>query len=411
MNERTGQDNASPALGIAVLGATGSIGRSTLRVLELHPEKYRVDALTAYSDVEAMQQLCDKWAPEYAVMGDPEAAQRLTECLKRSGCNTEVLAGADGLLQAATLPSTDLVMAGIVGAAGLIPTLAALQADKRVLLANKEPLVMAGALFMQALKQGRGELIPVDSEHNAVLQCLPSDYRCGRTPENIAQVILTASGGPFCNSSKEAMLAVTPEQAVRHPNWTMGPKISVDSATMMNKGLELIEAAWLFALPADKFSVLVHPQSLVHALVQFEDGSLMAHLGQPDMRVPISAALNWPHRTHSGVSALDLLAHKDLSFSQVDLERFPCVSLALQALRSKGSAALVLNAANEVAVDRFLNKQIGFMDIHRVCEQVMNVLAAEPEPTDLPAVIELDQRVRQQARSLIDSFSRNTAHA
>ncbi len=364
---------------ITVLGATGSIGASTLDVIARHSDRYQVFALTANRQVERMQGLCLVHAPRYAVMADEDAAAQLATALHKSGSDTEVLAGVDALRAVAVHPEVDQVMAAIVGAAGLPATLAAAEAGKRILLANKEALVMSGALFMRAVQSSGATLLPIDSEHNAIFQCLPAhafDERAlGAAPPlhnaGIERIWLTGSGGPFRTRAIETLPAVTPAEAIAHPNWDMGAKISVDSATMMNKGLEFIEARWLFGLPASSIEVVVHPQSIVHSMVAYRDGSVLAQLGQPDMRTPIAHALAWPQRMDAGVQALDLFQMQALEFNPPDLERYPCLRLAQQADAAGGVAPVVLNAANEMAVAAFLAGTLGYAAISQRIEQAL----------------------------------------
>jgi 1-deoxy-D-xylulose-5-phosphate reductoisomerase len=387
--------------GLAVLGATGTIGLNTLDVAARHPARYRIVALSAQRDAARMAELCRRHRPAYAVMGDATAAASLAGLLRGHELDTRVLHGADGLNEIVALTEVQCVMAGIVGAAGLLSTLAAVRASKRVLLANKEPLVMAGRLFMREMARSGAVLLPVDSEHNAVFQCLPAGYRCGSTPPGLRRVILTASGGPFRELPLDQLAEVTPEQAVRHPNWVMGPKISVDSATMMNKGLELIEASWLFALTPAQIEVWLHPQSLLHALVEFADGSLLGQLGRPDMRIPIASALAWPERIESGASALDLAAAGRLEFAAMDEVRYPCLGLARQALVAGGSAPVALNAANEVAVQAFLDRRLGFTAIAGVIDHCLQRLARCPAGGDdeLAQILAVDSWARREAEA------------
>lgn len=392
---------------LAILGATGTIGRNTLDVAARHPERFAMHALTANRDVDGLFALCEQFAPTYAVMADNAAAQQLTQRLAAAGIRTQVLAGMEGILQVVAAPETDQVVAGIVGAAGLLPVLKAIEHDKRVLLANKEPLVMAGALVMQALAQSSAELIPLDSEHNAVFQCLPGGYRCGETCKGVTRILLTASGGPFRTTDLDSLASVTPEQAVAHPNWTMGRKISVDSATMMNKGLEAIEAAWLFDMPADRIEVVLHPQSLVHSFVEYEDSSVLAQLGQADMRTPIAQALGYPERISSGVSPLALQKLGQLDFEDVDLQRYPCLALAYRAAKEGGHFPNVLNAANEVAVEAFLNERIPYLGIAQVIEACMAAIdegpAGQASLIELEAVLAVDDWARRQSEQWIAS--------
>ncbi|MBO0366049.1 1-deoxy-D-xylulose-5-phosphate reductoisomerase [Pseudomonas shirazensis] len=382
---------------ITVLGATGSIGLSTLDVIGRHPERYQVFALSGYSQVEQLLALCLRHSPAFAVVPSADAALRLRADLAAAGSATEVLEGEAGLCQVAAASEVDAVMAAIVGAAGLRPTLAAVEAGKKVLLANKEALVMSGALFMDAVRRSGAVLLPIDSEHNAIFQCLPGDYARGLGAVGVRRILLTASGGPFRETPSAQLEAVTPEQACAHPNWSMGRKISVDSASMMNKGLELIEACWLFDAAPAQVEVVVHPQSVIHSLVDYVDGSVLAQLGNPDMRTPIANALAWPERIDSGVAPLDLFAIARLDFQAPDPQRFPCLRLARQAAEAGHSAPAVLNAANEVAVEAFLQRRIRFPEIAGMIEQVL-----EQEPvvplTSLDAVFAADQRARELSR-------------
>lgn len=384
---------------ITLLGATGSIGVNTLDVIARHPDRYSVFALTAHSQVEKLADQCLQFKPGYAVVADQSSASRLQALLSESGCTTEVLWGRDSLCQVASDSAVDTVMAAIVGAAGLMPTLAAVEAGKKILLANKESLVMAGGLFMQAVAKSGSLLLPIDSEHNAIFQCLPENYRSG-ADHGVKKLLLSASGGPFRGWSAERMGEVTPDQACAHPNWRMGRKISVDSATLMNKGLELIEACWLFSMPASRVEVVVHPQSIVHSLVQYLDGSVLAQLGNPDMRTPIAHALAWPQRIDAGVSDLDLFEVAQLNFEKPDLESFPCLAHAYCAAQAGKNAPTILNAANEVAVQAFLDKRIGFTQIAEVVEQTLNnQLLIEPD--SLEAVQECDQQARLYSSAFI----------
>lgn len=382
---------------ITVLGATGSIGLSTLDVIARHPERYQVFALSGYSRLDELLALCERHRPAYAVVPSAEAAARLRDGLAGAGCTTEVLEGEAGLCQVASAPEVDAVMAAIVGAAGLRPTLAAVEAGKKVLLANKEALVMSGALFMGAVRRNGAVLLPIDSEHNAIFQCLPADHARGLAQVGVRRILLTASGGPFRETPVAALADVTPEQACAHPNWSMGRKISVDSASMMNKGLELIEACWLFDAAPAKVEVVVHPQSVIHSLVDYVDGSVLAQLGNPDMRTPIANALAWPERIDSGVAPLDLFAIARLDFQAPDEQRFPCLRLARQAAEAGNSAPAVLNAANEVAVEAFLQRRIRFPEIAGMIEQVLDQEPVVPLPS-LEAVFAADQRARELSR-------------
>ncbi|MDM3888378.1 1-deoxy-D-xylulose-5-phosphate reductoisomerase [Pseudomonas sp. BCRC 81390] len=390
---------------ITVLGATGSIGLSTLDVIARHPDRYEVFALSGYSRIDELLALCLRHRPAFAVVPVAEAAVRLREGLAAAGCATEVLEGEGGLCQVACAAEVDAVMAAIVGAAGLRPTLAAVEAGKKVLLANKEALVMSGALFMDAVRRSGAELLPIDSEHNAIFQCMPGDYARGLNAVGVRRILLTASGGPFRETPVEALLDVTPEQACAHPNWSMGRKISVDSASMMNKGLELIEACWLFDAAPAKVEVVVHPQSVIHSLVDYVDGSVLAQLGNPDMRTPIANALAWPERIDSGVAPLDLFAIARLDFQAPDEQRFPCLRLARQAAEAGNSAPAVLNAANEVAVEAFLQRRIRFPEIARMIEQVLDQEPVVPLPS-LDAVFAADQRARELSREWLRRHAR-----
>ena len=378
---------------ITILGATGSIGESTLDVVARHPDRFEVFALTARRSHERLLQQCLAHRPAYAVLSDPASAALLRAALATCGSRTEVLDGPEAAARVAAASETDLVMAAIVGAAGLEPTLAAARAGKTILLANKEAIVMAGPVFLAAVREGGARILPIDSEHNAVFQCLPADG--GR--EGVRRIVLTASGGPFRSLELARMAEVTPEQAVAHPKWSMGRKISVDSATMMNKGLELIEAHFLFDMPPERLDVVIHPQSLVHSMVEYVDGSILAQLGNPDMRTPIAHALAWPKRIDSGVSLLDLAAHGRLDFERPDPIRFPCLRLAREALAVGAAAPCVLNAANEVAVDAFLERRIRFTDIALINEAVLDALGASPAPLDTAEVLALDARARAHA--------------
>ena len=383
---------------ITILGATGSIGASTLDVLARHPDRYRVHALSAHSRVEELAAACRVHRPQRAVVGTPEAAARLAALVAGLGISVEH--GEQALCDIASSNEVDTVMAAIVGAAGLAPTLAAARAGKKVLLANKEALVLSGQLFMDAVKEHKATLLPIDSEHNAIFQSLPEHYARQPGAAGVARIVLTASGGPFLNRAVETLGEVTPDEACKHPNWVMGRKISVDSATMMNKGLEVIEAHWLFGAPADLIEVVIHPQSVIHSMVSYVDGSVLAQLGNPDMRTPIAHALAFPERIDSGVAQLDLTTMGALQFHKPDLGRFPCLALAFDALRAGGTAPALLNAANEVAVQAFLDRAIGFRDIDRVIRQVMDELEHGPA-SSIDAVLAQDARARAAASDLI----------
>ena len=383
---------------LTILGATGSIGLSTLDVVARHPGRYRVFALSAHRQVEALAGLCLRHAPRYAVLAEAGAAAALRARLAAEGSGTEVLSGDAALAEVAAHADVDTVMAAIVGAAGLTPAIAAARAGKRILLANKESLVMAGDVFLRACRDGGAVVLPIDSEHNAIFQCLPAGQRTGALSVGVRRILLTASGGPFRRASAAEMAQATPEQACAHPNWSMGRKISVDSATMMNKGLELIEASYLFGLPESRLDVLVHPQSIVHSMVEYEDGSMLAQLGNPDMRTPIAHALAHPERIDSGVAPLSLAAIGRLDFEAPDLQRFPCLRLAHEALRAGGAAPCVLNAANEVAVTAFLERSLRFTDIARVAEAALQAVGSRAAGADVEQVLELDREARALAR-------------
>jgi 1-deoxy-D-xylulose-5-phosphate reductoisomerase len=398
---------------LVVLGATGSVGRSTLDVVARHAQRIEVLALTAHRDSEGLYGLCRQHRPRYAVLDQAAAALALQRRLREEGLPTEVLHGVEGLNFVAGMAGADLVVGGIVGAAGLLPTLAAARSGATLLIANKEPLVMAGALLMREARTHGAHLLPLDSEHNAIFQCLPGDYRCGLAPPGVRKLILTASGGPFREWSAEQLRAATPEQAVRHPNWTMGRKISVDSATLMNKGLELIEAATLYALPETAIEVVIHPESTIHSLVEYVDGSMLAQLGQPDMRIPIAHALAWPERWESGVGGLDLSLLGRLRFEPPDAQRFPCLRLARESLRSGGSLPNVLNAANEVAVEAFLNARIGFGDIPELIESCLEAAGRFTASVveDLDSVLQVDAWARAWCREHLTTMRGVHQHA
>ena len=385
---------------LTILGSTGSIGKSTLDVVARHPEKYRVVALTANTQDELLFDQCQRFNPRFAVMVDEKASIRLKERITSAGLKTEVLFGKQALEHVASLPEVDAIMAAIVGAAGLRPSLAAATSGKKIILANKEALVMAGRIFMDAVRKHGATLLPIDSEHNAIFQALPQDYASDMDACGVTKILLTASGGPFRETSLSALQNVTPEQACSHPNWVMGRKISVDSASMMNKGLEVIEAHWLFNAPADAIQVVVHPQSVIHSMVQYVDGSVLAQMGNPDMRTPIAYALAYPQRIDSGVPELDLFKVATLNFVAPDFERFPCLALAYRALKTGGSAPAVLNAANEVAVDAFLNKTISFLDIPRLINDVLTA-HIRSEVNTLDDVLLADAQAREAAQNWI----------
>lgn len=387
------------ARSITVLGATGSIGLSTLDVIRRHPGRFSVYALTAGTRAEELAALCREFHPRVAVMADATAAQKLAELLSDLP-DISVLSGEAGLCEVASSPEACTVMAAIVGAAGLVPTLAAVHAGKRVLLANKEALVMSGKLFMDAVSASGAELLPIDSEHNAIFQCLPADRIRDPDGAGITRILLTASGGPFREHSAEALHSVTPAQACAHPNWSMGQKISVDSATLMNKGLELIEACWLFNITPDRIEVHVHPESIIHSMVEYADGSVLAQLGSPDMRTPIANGLAWPERIDAGVAPLDLFTIGRFHFERPDLLRFPCLRLAAEAFETGGTAPAVLNAANEVAVAEFLNGNLAFTDIPIVIERTLAVTpVVSADSFDI--IFAKNSEARQQAREQI----------
>jgi 1-deoxy-D-xylulose-5-phosphate reductoisomerase len=390
----------SLAQGVTILGSTGSIGVSVLDVLARHPDRFRVFALSASTNVERMLEQCRRFKPRVAVMVDMTAAHTLQECLRSENLDTDVRSGEDGLLAIAADARASTVVAAIVGAVGLRPTLAAVRAGKRVLIANKEPLVMCGQLFVEEARRAGATLLPVDSEHNAIFQCMPGGFGIGHeiSPRRI---FLTCSGGPFRNTPAHELIAVTPEQACAHPTWSMGRKISVDSATLMNKGLEVIEACWLFGVTPDQVDVVVHPQSIVHSMVEYADGSVLAQMSQPDMRVPIAHALAYPERIESGVPALDPLTLSRLEFIEPDRARFPSLDLAYQAARRGRTAPAVLNAANEVAVEAFLEHRISFTDIPRAIEHTMNFTPTDSEPT-LENVLAADAHARAVCADFID---------
>jgi 1-deoxy-D-xylulose-5-phosphate reductoisomerase len=387
-------------VGLTVLGATGSIGCNTLDVVRRHPDRFHIVALTAHRDLEGLYRQCLEFRPRYTVLADEERGAELALRLRTELPETEVLTGTGGLEVVAGIPEASFVMAAIVGAAGLLPALAAVRAGKRLLLANKEALVMAGALFMDEAAQHGAEILPIDSEHNAVFQCLPAGFRGRVTEAGVRRILLTASGGPFRSTPLSELERVTPEQACSHPRWKMGRKISVDSATMMNKGLEVIEACWLFGASPDEIQVVLHPQSVIHSLVEYTDGSLLAQLGNPDMRIPIAHALAWPERIESGVASLDLAAVARLDFEPPDLERFRCLDLAYRCAREGGSAPAVLNAANEVAVGAFLEGRMRFTSIPAVIEDTIEKMPAVATAT-LEGLLEIDRSARAVAEQAV----------
>lgn len=386
---------------ITVLGATGSIGVSTLDVVARHPDRYGVFALTAHRQVDKLLVQCLEHRPAYAVVASADDALRLQAMLEREGCCTEVLSGREALVEVASAPEVDMVMAAIVGAAGLPPALAAARSGKRILLANKEALVMSGALFMQEVAAGGASLLPIDSEHNAIFQGLPAGFERGLDGSGVTRILLTASGGPFLNKPIDELAAVTPEMACAHPNWVMGRKISVDSATMMNKGLEVIEAYWLFGASADRIEVVIHPQSVIHSLVAYADGSVLAQLGNPDMRTPIAHAMAYPERIEAGVKPLDLFEIGRLDFQRPDFQRFPCLGHAYRVLREGGVAPAVLNAANEVAVASFLDGRLGFDRIAGIIAATLDTIEAQ-DADSLDVVLEADRRARECAARFVE---------
>ena len=395
-------------VGVSVLGSTGSIGVSTLDVLRRHPERYRVVSLSARRQVDTMYRQCLEFRPRQVVMVEPDAARRLAQRLTDEGDeDTQVLTGAESLETLASAPESQIVMAAIVGAAGLLSTLAAASAGKRILLANKEALVMSGALLMDEVRRSGAKLLPIDSEHNAIFQCMPPDQGQSLVQTGIRRIVLTASGGPFRETPLDDLANVTPDQACSHPNWDMGSKISVDSATMMNKGLELIEACWLFNAKPDQVEIVIHPQSVVHSMVAYHDGSVLAQLGNPDMRTPIAHALAWPERIDSGVDALNLVEVGQLTFQKPDRRRFPCLALAEAAARAGGTAAIVMNAANEVAVSAFLSGDIGFSDIPAVVGHTLSTTPSS-NPVSLQQILASDSAARQLAGERVDQIRSTT---
>ena len=386
---------------ITILGSTGSIGLSTLDVIARHPDRYQVFALTANISVEKLAEQIIAFRPRYAVLRDAESAELLEQRLSNTDSDTELLVGDGALQQVAADAQVDYVMAAIVGGAGLLPTLAAVKAGKRVLLANKEALVMSGELFMQAASDSGAELLPIDSEHNAIFQCLPATYQSGLSAPGVRRIVLTGSGGPFRDLPLAALAGVTPKQACAHPNWSMGQKISVDSATMMNKGLELIEACWLFNASYKQIEILIHRQSVIHSMVEYHDGSVLAQMGNPDMRTPIAYGLGWPDRIESGVSSLDLVQIAQLDFEALDRVRFPCVKLAEQAIAEGGTVTTALNAANEIAVAAFLNRRIPFPAIAQVVNEVLQQYQGR-QADSIAHILEQDQLARELALRQIE---------
>ncbi|MET3650439.1 1-deoxy-D-xylulose-5-phosphate reductoisomerase [Dyella japonica] len=383
---------------LAILGSTGSIGTSTLDVAARHPDRFRIFALTAHRRIDRLFEQCLAFLPDVAVVGDAEGAAELEQKLRAARLTTEVAYGPQALSAVASASGCDTVVAAIVGGAGLASSLAAARAGKKILLANKEALVMSGALFMRTVAQHGATLLPLDSEHNAIFQCLSTNACTGA---GVERLILTASGGPFLQRDLDTLDDVTPDQACKHPNWVMGRKISVDSATMMNKGLEVIEARWLFDMPPERIEVLIHPQSVIHSMVAYADQSVLAQLGNPDMRTPIAHAMAYPERVDSGVAPLDLTRMANLSFHAPDLARFPCLRLGLQVLRDGCTASVTLNAANEIAVDAFLHEQIRFTDIARVVEKTLESLPPLAGSAALEDILAADERARAMARQFI----------
>ncbi|MFC4260554.1 1-deoxy-D-xylulose-5-phosphate reductoisomerase [Marinobacter lacisalsi] len=395
-----------PVRTLSILGATGSIGLNTLDVVRRHPDRFRVYALTAATKVAEMERLCREFRPAVAVMADADSAAQLNDALSDLA-EVEVLSGEQGLAQVASAEAVDTVMAAIVGAAGLAPTLAAVEAGKRVLLANKEALVMSGKLFMDAVVRSGAELLPIDSEHNAIFQCLPADRIRDLPGAGVRRILLTASGGPFRTHSLEMLREVTPAQACKHPNWSMGQKISVDSATLMNKGLELIEACWLFNTTPDQIEVHVHPESIIHSMVEYVDGSVLAQLGSPDMRTPIANGMAWPERVESGAEPLDLFALGRFHFERPDTGRFPCLRLAAEAFRAGGTAPAILNAANEQAVSAFLAGELCFADIPVIIEQTLASVSVQAADS-FDGIMAADAVARTSARAEIDRLARRS---
>lgn len=402
LSERT-IEKAESVQKVCVLGSTGSIGKSTLEVIGLNPEAYQVHSLVAGKNVSVMLEQIRAFRPAYAVMAEASAAKELRLAVNREGLGTQVEEGVDAMAVVASDPDVDVVMAAIVGAAGLLPTMAAVRAGKKVLLANKEALVMTGSLFMETVRSSGACLLPIDSEHNAIFQCLPGDFQKGLDNVGVRRILLTASGGPFRKVPLSRFSGVTPEQACAHPNWSMGRKISVDSATMMNKGLEFIEACWLFGASPEKVEVVIHPQSIIHSLVDYEDGSMLAQMGNPDMKTPIAHALAWPKRIPSGVKPLSLTEVARLDFYEPEMQRYRCLELAQEAAQVGGTAAAMLNAANEMAVDAFLERQLRFDHIPSVIDATLQTLPVNGAG-DLDQVLAADREARSLAREKIQHF-------
>lgn len=399
------ESSMTESKGVTILGSTGSIGVSTLDVIARHPDRFHVVALTAHSNIERVIQQVQQFRPRFVVLRDSHKAQLLRNQLQTLQSKTEVLSGEAGLCDVCALPEVDFVMAAIVGAAGLMPTLAAVRAGKRVLLANKEALVMGGHYFMREVEKSGAELLPIDSEHNAIYQCMPAGFYHGLEQVGVARILLTGSGGPFRNTPMDQLPGMTPDQACAHPNWSMGRKISVDSATMMNKGLEFIEACLMFNARPDQVEVVVHPQSVIHSMVEYHDGSVLAQMGHPDMRTPIAYGLGWPERISSGVPLLDLIKVSQLQFQAPDEQRFPCLKLAREAILTGDWAPITLNAANEIAVASFLQEQIRFTDIAGVIEHTLGQMDALPIQ-DLDSIVETDRLARQLAEQKIGRIQR-----
>ncbi|MEE8387945.1 MAG: 1-deoxy-D-xylulose-5-phosphate reductoisomerase [Acidiferrobacterales bacterium] len=386
--------------GVAILGATGSIGVNTLNVISRHPDRFTVVVLTANTQVDRLFEQCKRFQPRVAIMADAQSAERLQQKVNKAGLEIKVAAGIGSIGSAVEADDIEIVMAAIVGAVGLKPTLAAVQAGKQVLIANKEPLVMCGGVFIAEAKRSGAVLLPIDSEHNAIFQCLPSGYRAGELVVGVRRILLTCSGGPFRETPIELLKDVTPQQACAHPNWIMGKKISVDSATLMNKGLELIEACWLFGVQPDQVEIVIHRQSVIHSMVEYLDGSVLAQMGNPDMKIPIAHALSWPDRIDSGAKALDLFDIGRLDFERPDMTKFPCLRLAYGAVVEGGTAPAILNAANEEAVQAFLDNRMAFTSIAKVIERVLESVDARAVTT-IDAIVEDDARARLAARALI----------
>ncbi|HEC28038.1 MAG TPA: 1-deoxy-D-xylulose-5-phosphate reductoisomerase [Gammaproteobacteria bacterium] len=387
-------------IGITILGATGSIGVSTLDVISRNRQRYRVVALTANRDAERLFEQCMVFRPDFAVLIDENSAKRFSELVKDSDLKTRLLTGPESLEEVASLDEVDYVMAAIVGAAGLLSVLAAARSGKRILLANKEALVMSGKIFLEEVRKNNAVLLPIDSEHNAIFQCMPANFSDGLEKTGVTKILLTASGGPFRETPIDQLNDVTPEQACAHPNWDMGRKISVDSATMMNKGLEVIEACWLFNTHVDMIQVVLHPQSVIHSMVQYSDGSVLAQLGNPDMRTPIAHSMAWPERMNSGVEPLNILEIARLDFTEPDFKRFPCLRLAYQAMTRGGTAPAILNAANEIAVESFLGDELPFMKIAEVIDDTLNSIESL-ECDSLETILDADRLAREKARQHI----------